>query len=96
MLEENLAGGTVMGLMRCQGGWGPLLESRGSQLALFAQKKDIVALAASVSPQPEPWVHRTCLHMFCFLGNAPTYHVIGTDNMVRFDRSAMRYCCSQD
>lgn len=39
MLEENLAGGTVMGLMRRQGGWGPLLESRGSQLALFAQKK---------------------------------------------------------
>lgn len=36
MLEENLTGGTVVGLMRWRGEGGTLLESRGSQRAFFA------------------------------------------------------------
>lgn len=38
-----------MGLMR---GGGPLMETRRSQLAFFAQEQDIAALAASICTQP--------------------------------------------
>lgn len=45
-LEENLPGGTVMGLVRWRAERRPLLESRGSQLAVCAQEKDLAAPAA--------------------------------------------------
>lgn len=69
MLAENhiafLFGGTVVGLMK----WGQG-ASRGSQLAVSAQKKDIAALTASAAPQPEPWCLGPVCLCFAALGTA--------------------------
>lgn len=58
-----------MGLMR---GGGPLMETRRSQLAFFAQEQDIAALAASVCTQPghSVWCVGPVCICFASLGTA--------------------------
>ena len=66
------------GLMRWRGGWSPLLESRGSQLAFLAQKKDIAALAASISPlSQKPGFPGPVCACFASLGTAVTCRITG-------------------
>ena len=68
----------VMALMRWRGEWGPLLESRGSQLAFLAQRKDIAALAASISPlSQKPGFTGPVCARFASLGAAVTCRVTG-------------------